>query len=394
MDVIAPSRLRGRSRLDKVGSKCHCPPASAPRIDRSDDRHPMNPKEPSRIAPDALTAAQAKAELERLADEIAAHDQRYYQEDAPTVSDADYDALRQRNVAIEARFPELVRAEFAQPPGRRRAGAKVRQGPPRGADALARQRLRRRGGRRLRRPGAALPRPAGDAPLAFTAEPKIDGLSLLAALRGAACWCRPRRAATAEGEDVTANVRTIGDIPERLPASASPTSFEVRGEVYMAHADFAALNARQEAAGQAGLRQSAQRRRRLAAPDRPDDHRERGRCASSPMPGARSASCRPRPSPACSRRFGGWGFPTNPLMRCADGRGGCSRVYREIETTRAELGYDIDGVVYKVDRLDLQERLGFVSRSAALGDRAQVPGRAGATRCSTPSTSRSAAPAR
>ena len=171
----------------------------------------------SKTAVDALTEAAAKAELERLAAEIGAHDRRYYQEDAPTVSDADYDALRRRNEAIEARFPQLVRPDS---PSRRvgaAAGGQIRQGAPRGADAVARQRLRRRGGRGFRRPGAPVPAAAGDEePVAFTAEPKIDGLSCSLRYENGELVQGATRGDGVEGEDVTANVRTIGEIPHRL----------------------------------------------------------------------------------------------------------------------------------------------------------------------------------
>ena len=155
------------------------------------------------------TEAEAAAELARLAAEIARHDRAYHQHDAPEISDAEYDALRRRNAAIEARFPELVRAEFAVQPGGRRAGGRVRQAAPSRADAVARQRLRRRGFCRVLRPRAALPGLAADAPLALVGEPKIDGLSINLTYEDGRFVRGATRGDGTEGEDVTANLRTM-----------------------------------------------------------------------------------------------------------------------------------------------------------------------------------------
>src|ERR1700722_2331643 len=322
----------------------------------------MTAKDPPRIAPDALTAAQAKAELKRLAAEIAGHDKRYYQEDAPTVSDAAYDALRQRNDAIEALFPDLVRADSPT----RRVGAapaakfaKVRHAVP----------MLSLGNvfddeevvdfaNRVRR---FLGLPADD-PLAFTAEPKIDGLSCSLRNEGGRLVNAATRGDGFEGEDVTANVRTIGEIPEQLHGNRIPELCEVRGEVYMAHADFFALNERQAAEGKpvfANPRNSAAGSLRQLDP---------AITASRPLKFFAYAWGEMSEMPEETQFgmlewLGGRGFRVNPLTKLTHSVEEMLAVYRDIETRRATLGYDIDGVVYKVDRLDLQERLGFVSRS-------------------------------
>ena len=208
----------------------------------------MPPRDTSKTAVEDLTEAQAKAELKRLAAEIAGHDKRYYQQDAPTVSDAEYDALRVRNEAIEARFPALVRADSPT----RRVGAapaekfaKVRHTVPmlslgnafnEGDVADFVERIRRF----LRLPA--------EEPLAFTAEPKIDGLSLSLRYERGHLVNAATRGDGSVGEDVTANVRTIADIPGRLRGKP-PEIADVRGEIYMIREDFLALNKRQEAAG-------------------------------------------------------------------------------------------------------------------------------------------------
>ncbi|MGA8157640.1 MAG: NAD-dependent DNA ligase LigA, partial [Rhodoplanes sp.] len=196
-----------------------------------------------------LTEAEAKAELKRLAAEIAEHDKRYYQEDAPTVSDAAYDALRERNAAIEARFPALIRTDSPS----RKVGAapaevfaEVRHAIPmlsldnafsEGEVADFVDRVRR------------FLRLKEDEPLAITAEPKIDGLSCSLRYEGGRLVSGATRGDGEVGEDVTANVRTIAEIPDRLHGAHVPDIVEVRGEVYMAKADFMKLNEYQRAAG-------------------------------------------------------------------------------------------------------------------------------------------------
>jgi DNA ligase (NAD+) len=322
----------------------------------------MPAKDHSSIAPDALTPVQAKAELKRLAAEIATHDKRYYQEDAPAVSDAEYDALRQRNAAVEARFPDLVRSDSPS----RRVGAapaakfaKVGHAVPMlslgnvfedAEVADFANRVRRFLGL------------SGDEPLAFTAEPKIDGLSCSLRYEGGLLVNGATRGDGFEGEDVTANVRTIAEVPEQLHGHHVPAVCEVRGEVYMSHADFFALNERQAAAGKpvfANPRNSAAGSLRQLDPaitaERPLKFFAYAWGEMSEMPEDTQSGM--------LHWFEARGFVVNPLTKLTRSTDEMLAVYRDIETRRAALGYDIDGVVYKVDRLDLQERLGFVSRS-------------------------------
>jgi DNA ligase (NAD+) len=322
----------------------------------------MPAKDPSSIAPDALAPAQAKAELKRLAAEIAAHDRRYYQEDAPAVSDAEYDALRHRNAAIEARFPDLVRPDS---PGRRVGAApaakfaKVRHPVPMLSlgNVFADEEVVDfvNGVRRF----LGL---AADEELAFTAEPKIDGLSCSLRYENGFLVNGATRGDGEEGEDVTANVRTIAEIPERLHGRHVPAVCEVRGEVYMSHADFFALNERRAAGGEdvfANPRNSAAGSLRQLDP---------AITASRPLKFFAYAWGEMSEMPENTQLgmlhwLAASDFSVNPLTRLTRSVEEMLAVYRDIELRRATLGYDIDGVVYKVDRLDLQRRLGFVSRS-------------------------------
>ncbi|HLH94025.1 MAG TPA: NAD-dependent DNA ligase LigA [Xanthobacteraceae bacterium] len=322
----------------------------------------MSKTDTSKTAPNELTAADAKAELKRLAAEIAQHDRRYYQEDAPTVSDAAYDALRQRNEAIEARFPQLIRADSPS----RRVGAaptgkfaKVRHALPmlslgnafsaeEVADFVA----------RIRR----FLKLAADAPLDFTAEPKIDGLSMSLRYEDGALVIAATRGDGTEGEDVTANIRTLREVPQQLKGRHIPKICEVRGEVYMTKSDFLALNQRQKAAGEqifANPRNSAAGSLRQKDPSitasRPLGFFAYAWGEMSEMPAARQSGM--------LKWFAASGFATNPLTKMANSAEELLAFHREIELQRAKLDYDIDGVVYKVDRLDYQERLGFVSRN-------------------------------
>ena len=323
----------------------------------------MKPKDASdNIAIETLSEEQAAAELARLADEIAAHDRRYYAEDAPSVSDADYDALRLRNAAIEARFPALMRMDSPS----RKVGtapaakfAKLRHSVPMlslqnafADDDVAEFAARIR--RFLRIPA--------EEPLVFTAEPKIDGLSLSLRYEGGRLVRGVTRGDGFEGEDVTGNVRTIEDVPERLRGKNVPDVCEVRGEVYMSRADFLALNKRQEADGKplfANARNSAAGSLRQLDPKI---------TAARPLRFFAYAWGEMSALPAETQSgvvdaFKRWGLPTNPLMRQCVSVDELLTAYREIEAQRARLDYDIDGVVYKLDRLDWQERLGFVARS-------------------------------
>jgi DNA ligase (NAD+) len=322
----------------------------------------MKAKDLSTIAVDALNVAEAKAELKRLAAEIAAHDRRYYQDDAPSASDAEYDALRQRNAAIEARFPELVRADSpahrvgAAPSGR---FAKVRHAIPMLSlgNAFAGQDVVDFVGR-IRR----FLRLADDEVIAFSAEPKIDGLSMSLRYENGELITGATRGDGSEGEDVTANVRTLADIPHRLKGKRVPAVCEVRGEVYMTKSAFLALNQRQaEIGGQVFVnpRNSAAGSLRQKDPaitaSRPLGFFAYAWGEMSEMPADTQS--------AMVKWFASCGFATNPLTRMCRSGEELLRFHGQIEEQRSTLDYDIDGVVYKVDRLDWQERLGFVSRN-------------------------------
>ena len=314
------------------------------------------------LSPAQLSREQAEQELERLAAEIKAHDKHYFEDDAPAISDADYDSLRLRNKEIEALFPDLQRAD--SPTGR--VGAtpsskfgKVQHAKPMlsldnafddedVADFLAR--IRRFLG-------------LDDAEeVAVTAEPKIDGLSASLRYENGKFVQGATRGDGAEGEDVTANLLTIADIPKQLKTKFPPDVFEVRGEVYMAHDDFAELNARQEVSGKptfANPRNAAagslrQLDSQITA-ERPLKFFAYAWGEVSDLPGETQYSV--------IEQFKKWGFQTNPLLARCSSLDEMLGLYRTIEDQRATLGYDIDGVVYKVDRLDWQERLGFVSRA-------------------------------
>src|SRR5215467_11812047 len=321
----------------------------------------MPSKNFSQIAPDALTEAEAKAELKRLAAEIAAHDKRYYQDDAPTVSDAEYDSLRQRNVAIEARYPNLVRADSPS----RRVGAapaakfaKVRHAVPMLSldNAFAEQDVLDFVGR-IRR-FLRLPE---DEEIAFSAEPKIDGLSISLRYENGELVTGATRGDGSVGEDVTANLKTLKDIRHRLDGRGVPAVCEVRGEVYMTKSGFLALNKRQsEIGGQVFVnpRNSAAGSLRQKDPSI---------TASRPLGFFAYAWGEMSEMPANTQSgMVGWfrscGFKTNPLAKMCHSVEELLEFHHEIEAKRGTLDYDIDGVVYKLDRLDWQERLGFVSR--------------------------------
>jgi DNA ligase (NAD+) len=312
--------------------------------------------------PGAFTLDDARAEHDALGREIAEHDRRYYEEDAPTVSDADYDALRQRYEALEARFPELRTSEsLTQKVGAKASEkfAKVRHRVPMlslangFAEADVREFVER-----IRR-FLALP---AEAPLVFTAEPKIDGLSLSLTYEKGRLVTAATRGDGAIGEDVTANARTVRDIPQELRGKDVPDLAEIRGEIYLTHEDFAEINARQAAAGDKVF---ANPRNSAAGSLRQLDV---GVTAARPLRffaytwGEMSALPATTQSEMVAA-LGRWGFKVNPLMRRVTSLDEMLAFHREIEAERAGLGYDIDGVVYKVDDLALQQRLGFVSRS-------------------------------
>jgi DNA ligase (NAD+) len=308
-----------------------------------------------------LTQAEAKRELAALAEEIAGYDRAYFQDDAPKVSDADYDVLRRRNAAIEARFPDLARPDSPSHRVGTRPSAKfakvVHARPMLSLDNAFHDEDVADFVARVRR---FLGLKEGDE-LVITAEPKIDGLSASLRYEDGLFVQGATRGDGVEGEDITPNLRTLKDVPLRLHGRA-PKIMEVRGEVYMTHADFAALNKRQEKDGKpvfANPRNSAAGSVRQLDP---------AITASRPLHFFAytwgEASALPADTQwGMLQAFKGWGFHVNPLIRKCRTVEDVLAFYRDIELKRATLGYDIDGVVYKVDRLDLQDRLGFVSRS-------------------------------
>jgi DNA ligase (NAD+) len=307
---------------------------------------------------EALSEAEAQAELKRLAEVLDRANDAYHAEDAPVMSDAEYDALKRRNAAIEARFPALKRPDSPTD----QVGARAAEGFAKVRHAV-----------RMLSLGNAFDDAdvegfvsgvrkylglAPDAPLAFTAEPKIDGLSLSLRYENGALVQAATRGDGETGENVTANARTIADIPETL--TGAPDLLEVRGEVYMSHADFAALNDRQ---AEAGGKTFANPRNAAAGSLRQLDAeitKERPLRFFAYAWGALSAPLADTQMGAIER-LAALGFATNPLTRLCYGADEMTAHYRKIEAQRASLGYDIDGVVYKVDDLALQDRLGFRS---------------------------------
>jgi len=314
--------------------------------------------------PEALTEAEAANRLMRLAKEIARHDKLYHDQDAPEISDAEYDALVRENRELEARFPQLVRADSpskrlgAAPTG---ALAKVAHARPMLSldNAFSAEEV----GEFVARLKRFLALPA-DAFVAMTAEPKIDGLSCSLRYERGELVLAATRGDGGVGEDVTANVRTIGVIPQHI--ADAPEVLEVRGEIYMNKADFEALNQRQEASGGkifANPRNSAAGSLRQKDPsitaDRPLRFLAHGWGElSKPLAETQLEAM---------KRIESFGFPvTDLLVRCNDVDEMLAH-YRAIEKARADLPFDIDGVVYKVDRLDWQERLGQVGRAPRWG---------------------------
>lgn len=309
---------------------------------------------------DTLLPLDAAAEVDRLTALIRAADEAYYRDDAPTLTDADYDAARRRLIAIEAAFPGLKRAD--SPTQTVGAGASEKFEKVRHAVAM------------LSLDNAFSDEDVADfvgrvqkflathgQAVAFTAEPKIDGLSLSIRYEKGRLVHAATRGDGAEGENVTANVRTIADIPAVLPDDV-PEVLEVRGEVYMGHADFAALN---DHATRMGGKVFANPRNAAAGSLRQLDPKI---TASRPLKffayaWGEVSEWAVETQVERVAAFGRWGFPVNPRMKLCSSVEEMLAVYRELEAERASLGYDIDGVVYKVDRLDLQTRLGFVSRS-------------------------------
>ncbi|GAA6154885.1 NAD-dependent DNA ligase LigA [Pyruvatibacter sp. HU-CL02332] len=309
-----------------------------------------------------LTEEQAALELERLAHEIAAHDEAYHHDDKPVISDAAYDALRKRNTQIEKCFPALVRED--SPSGR--VGAAPSEKFDKVQHAVAMLSLGnaftdddvKEFGLRVSRFLGLKP----DEELAYTAEPKIDGLSASLRYEKGELVMAATRGDGSEGENVTRNVQTIKDIPQTLKTKSPPDVFEVRGEIYMSHAAFAALNEQQEAAGKdpfANPRNAAAGSLRQLDPtitaSRPLQFFAYAWGEVSDLPAETQAEA--------VELLGSYGFPINPLMKRCVSTMDMIAHYHAIEEARSSLGYDIDGVVYKVDRLDWQARLGFVTRS-------------------------------
>lgn len=317
----------------------------------------------SDVAPEKMTETEARKELARLAMEIAFHDQKYHGDDEPVISDADYDALRKRNTAIEALFPTLVRDDSPT----KRVGAAPKQ------DKFAKV--------THARPMLSLDNAFNDEDvcefegrvrrflglsesesLALTAEPKIDGLSLALRYEKGELVLAATRGDGTVGENVTVNAKTIGNVPHQLAGEGWPDVIEVRGEVYMGKGDFAALNERQ---AEKDKKTFANPRNAAAGSLRQLDV---SITRSRPLKFFAYAWGEVSDMPAETQMgmidcFKAWGFEVNPLMQAFDGAKGVVEHYRVIEEQRATLDYDIDGVVYKVDRLDWQERLGMVARA-------------------------------
>lgn len=319
------------------------------------------------IDPATLSDADAANRLMRLAREVAKHNRLYHDADAPEITDAAYDALIAENNALEAAFPHLVRADSpnaqvgAAPTSalKKVAHAQRMMSLDNGfADADIAEFIAR-----VRRFLAL----AEDAPVALTAEPKIDGLSCSLRYEKGELVLAATRGDGATGEDVTANVRTIGDIPDRLTGDAIPDLFEVRGEVYMAKADFTALNARllAEADEPEKARQFANPRNAAAGSLRQKDASV---TASRPLRflahGWGAHSDLPADTQlGVMQAIAAWGLPVSDMLVRVETLDALLAHYRGIERARADLPFDIDGVVYKVDRLDWQQRLGFVAKA-------------------------------
>ncbi|WP_375196320.1 NAD-dependent DNA ligase LigA [Sphingobium sp.] len=317
--------------------------------------------------PAQMTEAEAANRLMRLAREIARHNRLYHDQDEPEIADAEYDALIRENNAIEAAFPHLIRSDSPNA----QVGAAPTSALKKVPHAVRMMSLDNGFSdeeiaefiARVRR-FLALPE---DAPVALTAEPKIDGLSCSLRYEKGELILAATRGDGTTGEDVTANVRTIGDIPDRLTGENIPDLFEIRGEVYMAKADFVALNARllAQADDPEKARQFANPRNAAAGSLRQKDAAV---TASRPLRflahGWGEVSDLPADTQlGVMQAIAGWGLPVSDRLTCVDALDALIAHYRAIEAARADLPFDIDGVVYKVDRLDWQQRLGFVAKA-------------------------------
>jgi len=308
-----------------------------------------------------MSEADAANRLMRLAKEIAKHNRLYHTQDAPEISDADYDALVRENNALEAQFPRLVRADSpnklvgAAPAGHL---TKITHAKPMLSldNAFADEDVADFVGRVRRFLNLA-----DDAEVALTAEPKIDGLSCSLRYEGGTLVMAATRGDGQVGEDVTANVRTIADIPQQITGNI-PGVFEVRGEVYMSKADFEAINSRAEAEGAklfANPRNAAagslrQKDAKITAA-RPLRFLAHGWGEATALPGETQFDV--------IKTIESWGLPVDPRFVRLNSTAQVLAHYRSIEALRADLPFDIDGVVYKVDRLDWQSRLGFVAKA-------------------------------
>ena len=310
-----------------------------------------------------LDEVEAASELARLATDIAHHDELYYRKDEPEISDAEYDALRARNEAIEARFPHLVRDDS---PSLRVGAAPVaafgkvaHRVPMLSLGNVFDEEGLRDFLDRIRR-FLRLDTIEG---LAFTAEPKIDGLSITLRYEGGKLVQGATRGDGYEGENVTGNVRTIADIPKMIKSRGFPDPFELRGEIYMSRAAFQRMNEEQ---ARMGYRLFANPRNAAAGSLRQLDPTI---TAKRPLRffaygwGEVAGGFSAETQWDIYQVMRAWGFPLNPLIKLTHSVEEMLATYRDIESGRTGLDYDIDGIVYKLDRLDLQERLGFVSRS-------------------------------
>lgn len=312
------------------------------------------------------TEADAAAELERLAAEIARHNRLYHTDDEPEISDAEYDALVRRNAALETEFPHLIRADSpSRAVGAAPAGHLAKVAHARAMLSLDNAFADDEVIEFVVRVRRFLALGAEDR-VSLTAEPKIDGLSCSLRYEKGELVLAATRGDGSTGEDVTANVRTIADIPQRLTGDV-PDIFEIRGEVYMAKADFAALNARllAEADDPEKARQFANPRNAAAGSLRQKDPSV---TASRPLRflahGWGEVSGLPADTQyGVMRAIAGWGLPVSDLLIHGEVVEAALAQYRRIEQMRADLPFDIDGVVYKVDRLDWQQRLGFVAKA-------------------------------
>ena len=327
-------------------------------------------KDKESVAPsvESLTEEEAAAELKRLATEIAHHDRLYHQQDAPEISDADYDALRRRNQASERRFPHLVRSDSpSQRVGAAPTGgfAKVRHALPMLSleNAFDEQDVRDffKGIRNFFKRPQDLERVAEDK-IAVMAEPKIDGLSSTLRYEQGRLVLGATRGDGVTGENVTENIKTIASVPKKLEGRGWPDVLEVRGEIYYEHKGFFALNAEREKAGEPTF---VNPRNAAAGALRQLDARI---TAQRPLKffGYALGEVSERFAKSHSeilKRLKEWGFPVNPKSRLCHGVDELLAFHRDLANERAELPYDIDGVVYKVDDIDLQERLGMATRA-------------------------------